>query len=210
MVEIALKKEAEGTFLWVSLMVIDLEKEPKYNVKHKLKEPPQGLNKTYSRILNENIPSEAREDVQFLLLSMVAARRPLEIEEIASAFAVWKDGTVLSGQNVDEYTDISSLDVQDREDRSPLSWAAKNGHEAIIRLLLATGKVEPDSRDKAGRSPLCWTIKGSNTLPICGAPWKCGHNHKAVAKLLLSTGNVEFVAGVTELLGTDEAVHADI
>lgn len=106
MVQNALKNEAESTFLWVSLMLADLEKEPKYNVKHKLKRLPKGLNETYTQILNENISSEAREDVQFLLLIMVAARRPLRKNEIASAFAVWKDGLVLANQDVDEYTDV--------------------------------------------------------------------------------------------------------
>ncbi|KFY45994.1 hypothetical protein V494_00659 [Pseudogymnoascus sp. VKM F-4513 (FW-928)] len=106
MVQNALKNEAEGTFLWVSLMVADLEKEPKYNVKRKLNNLPKGLNETYSRILNENISEEMRDDAQFLLLTMVAARRPLRQEEIASAFALWKNGSVLSNQDVDEYTDI--------------------------------------------------------------------------------------------------------
>ncbi|KFZ13980.1 hypothetical protein V501_03452 [Pseudogymnoascus sp. VKM F-4519 (FW-2642)] len=106
MVEDALKNEADGTFLWVSLMVADLEKEHNYNVKDKLKLLPKGLNETYAQILNQNITREAREDVQFLLLSMVAARRPLRKMEMASAFAVWKHGLVLSSQDVEEYTDI--------------------------------------------------------------------------------------------------------
>lgn len=49
MVKDALKNEAEGTFLWISLMVADLEREPKYNVKHKLKGLPKGLYETYTR-----------------------------------------------------------------------------------------------------------------------------------------------------------------
>jgi ankyrin repeat protein len=39
---------------------------------------------------------------------------------------------------------------------APLLWAAKNGHEAIVKLLLDTGKVKVDSRDYDGRTSLSW------------------------------------------------------
>jgi ankyrin repeat protein len=46
------------------------------------------------------------------------------------------------------------------------------GHEAIIKLLLATGKIDVDSKDSSyGRTPLSWTAK---------------KGHKAVVKLLLA------------------------
>jgi ankyrin repeat protein len=36
----------------------------------------------------------------------------------------------------------------------PLWWAARNGHEAVVKLLLETGKVEVDAKDRDGWAPL--------------------------------------------------------
>ena len=55
--------------------------------------------------------------------------------------------------------------------RTPLLWAARNRHEAVLKLLLAKDGVKPDSKDSEyGRMPLSWA-----------AP----NGHEAVAKLLL-------------------------
>ena len=55
--------------------------------------------------------------------------------------------------------DVDSLDSYGR---APLSWAAKNGHEAVVKLLLDTGKVDVDSKDtEFGRTPLLWADRKS-------------------------------------------------
>jgi ankyrin repeat domain-containing protein 50 len=50
------------------------------------------------------------------------------------------------------------------------------GHEAVVKLLLDTDKVEVDSMDGSGRTPLSWAAE---------------NGHEAVVKLLLDTGKVK-------------------
>ena len=53
----------------------------------------------------------------------------------------------------------------------------EGGHEAVVKLLLATGKVDVDSKDtEYDQTPLSWAAAGG---------------HEAVVKLLLDTGKVD-------------------
>ena len=64
------------------------------------------------------------------------------------------------------------LNIKDEWGRTPLSWAAEQGHEAIVKLLVEMG-AELESRDDSGRRPLSWAA---------------GEGHEAVVKLLLDKG----------------------
>jgi ankyrin repeat protein len=59
--------------------------------------------------------------------------------------------------------------------RTPLSWAAGNGHNTIAQLLLKK-KVDPDSKTSNGRTPLSWAA---------------GNGHEAVVRLLLEQHGVQ-------------------
>ncbi|KAH0536092.1 hypothetical protein FGG08_006997, partial [Glutinoglossum americanum] len=67
-------------------------------------------------------------------------------------------------------------ELQDSYRRTPLSWAAGNGHEAAVKLLLATEKVDLDSKDSFGQTPLSRAAESG---------------HEAVVKLLLATEKVD-------------------
>jgi Ankyrin repeats (3 copies)/Ankyrin repeats (many copies) len=68
-------------------------------------------------------------------------------------------------------------DLKDSHSSTPLSWAARGGHEAVVKLLVETGKVDVDSKVKYhGRTPLSLAAE---------------KGHEAVVKLLVETGKVD-------------------
>ena len=61
------------------------------------------------------------------------------------------------------------------------------GHEAVVKLLLATGQVDVDSKDTIyNRTPLSWAAE---------------NGHEAVVKLLLATGQVDVDSKDTSTIG---------
>ena len=60
--------------------------------------------------------------------------------------------------------------------KTPLLWAAKNGHEGAVKLLLELEDVDPDRPDNQGSTPLSWAAY---------------HGHEGVAQLLLGQKDVD-------------------
>jgi hypothetical protein len=103
-----------------------------------------------------------------------------------------------------------SVDLKDSYGRTPLAWAAGNGHEAVVKLLLEKGaELETKGiKDKFfGMTPLAWAAgngheavvkllleKGAELETKSGSfgrtplAWAAGNGHEAVVKLLLEKG----------------------
>ena len=70
------------------------------------------------------------------------------------------------------------LDSKDKDGRTPLSHAARKGHEAVVKLLRETTNIKANNnlKDRNGRTPLLYAAM---------------NGYKAVVKLLLETGQVK-------------------
>ncbi|KAK8923034.1 Ankyrin repeat domain-containing protein 50 [Metarhizium anisopliae] len=101
----------------------------------------------------------------------------------------------------------ADIDIRDRDRRTPLSWAARNGHEAVVKLLIEKGANTETTESYYGQTPLLWAArnghkavvkllieKGANietTESYYGQTplfWAAGNGHEAVVKLLLENG----------------------
>jgi ankyrin repeat domain-containing protein 50 len=70
----------------------------------------------------------------------------------------------------------ANVNAKGKLGRTPLSCAVEEGHEAVVRLLLAHSDVEADSKDKYSRTPLWRAAEGG---------------HEALVRLLLARSDVE-------------------
>ncbi|KAH0556074.1 hypothetical protein GP486_005987 [Trichoglossum hirsutum] len=67
-------------------------------------------------------------------------------------------------------------DAKDVYGRTPLSWAAIGGHEAVVRLLVERDDVKADSKDRRDRTPLSYSAE---------------EGHEMVIQLLVDRGDIE-------------------
>jgi ankyrin repeat protein len=70
----------------------------------------------------------------------------------------------------------SRADSKDHRGRTSLSWAAGEGHEEVVRLLVERDDVEADSKDDNDRTPLSWAAE---------------NGHEATVRLLVERDDVE-------------------
>ncbi|KAF3074334.1 Ankyrin repeat domain-containing protein 50 [Trichoderma lentiforme] len=130
-------------------------------------------------------------------------------------------------------SDKANIESEDKNGWTPLWWAAKNGHEDVIKLLLAAG-ANINIKDKHGQTLLGWATRDENKaiakvlLQMDNTNVESRHyisralifhvdnkEHEAVIKLLLTAGadtNAKDEDGLTALswaakIGYEAAIH---
>jgi ankyrin repeat protein len=118
---------------------------------------------------------------------------------LAAYFGVYEAANILISH-------VQSLDTKDSNNRTPLSWAAENGHEAVVKLLLEKG-ADLETRSQSGQTPLSWAARQGDEAVVKlllekGADletrdsmygqtplsWAAENGREAVVKLLLEKG----------------------
>ena len=113
-----LSEGADGTFLWVSYAVKELQKTPPSETSATLSRQPKGLNGIYERMLLE-IDDSKRQEVVEMLRWLVAAERPLRLSELKAGLVSRIRGTNTTS-NIEERVGFagSILKVVDSTDPS--------------------------------------------------------------------------------------------
>ncbi|PON28046.1 hypothetical protein TGAM01_v203183 [Trichoderma gamsii] len=87
-----LKSKANGTFLWVALVIGQLRHTKHRDIEDVLEEMPEGLESLYSLILTRLTKQKDKDVYQILLSTVAAAERPLRLEELLTFISFrWKD-----------------------------------------------------------------------------------------------------------------------
>jgi ankyrin repeat protein len=106
--------------------------------------------------------------------------------------------------------DGAEVNLKDGFGRTPLSYAAENGFEAVVRLLVDRGDIHADSKDKNNQTPLSWAAENGHEAMVrllvdrddiqadsrdyfdrTPLSWAARNGHAAVVRLLVDRDDVQ-------------------
>ncbi|KAB2568639.1 Ankyrin repeat domain-containing protein 50 [Lasiodiplodia theobromae] len=232
-----IQEKASGVFMWVVLVVEILNKEHDrgrmHALRRRLQEIPSELHELFREILTRD--SHNRDELVLCIQWVLFARQPLSPEQLYFAILSGVEADAISRWDPDEIsidvikrfildsskglTEITKSKLQkvqfihesDNNGQTALSSAAEKGHEAVVRLLLETDKVDVNSKDNNGQTALSSAaqkgheavarllletgkadLNSKDNSGRTALSWAGAREHEALARLLLETGKVNF------------------
>lgn len=136
-VQHALKSKASGTFLWVALVLKELEKAQPWSMLNAIREMPSGLQAYYMRMLIKIQELDAAHGAycQPIISTMTVSYRPLQLLELAVLSGL-PTQYFQSSQNVQTAVDLCGSFLTVRADQVYLI------HQSVRNFLLAEAKPE--------------------------------------------------------------------
>ena len=102
------------------------------------------------------------------------------------------------------------IELKDERKRTPLSWAAESGHEAVVRLLIARDDIDVNAKDKYGWTSLSRAAENGHEAVVrlliarddidvnakdnygwTSLSWAAENGHEAVVRLLLARDDID-------------------
>ncbi|UKZ48672.1 hypothetical protein TrVGV298_002900 [Trichoderma virens] len=155
-----LKGKAQGTFLWVALVVEQLHRTDRWEVEDVLEEVPKDLEDLYGLILDrsEKLGRKGREVCQVLLSIVTTAKRPLHLGELLVFInSHWKDSkgfkTTYDVRDVRDMAKSCGSILSIREDtvyfihQSAKDYVVENAAQRIFPILYQHYKMFEASLD---------------------------------------------------------------
>ena len=139
--------------------------------------------------------------------------------EISNKFTRKFSGAhVIAYFGLDEIVVDFSMELKDDNGRTPLSWAAERGHEAVVRLLVKRDDVDINAKDNEGITPLIFAavsghkgvvqplierddieVNAKDGTGKTALIWAAGYGYEAVVRqLLIERNDVEINARDSE------------
>ncbi|RYP19245.1 hypothetical protein DL765_003446 [Monosporascus sp. GIB2] len=127
----------------------------------------------YPRYLNAALPLAVRNGWDEVVVTCLELKADIDGQDEGGRTALSYSAELGSQRWAERFIDIGArLDLSDKDDNTPLAWAAATGNIQIARALLNKRQVNPDARNRKGQTPL----------------WLAAENgHDATVQLLVET-----------------------
>jgi ankyrin repeat protein len=163
----------------------------------------------------EQLPGEWQNGEIFKnLMPLDEGTRKWNIALILEDLEEYKEADIRLQKAIESYEIVlgkeSSYFLKSHYGLTPLLWAAGNGYNAVVNILLSKYSTDPDLKNRGGLTPLWWAVRNGHDTAVkllldtgkveadlkddedrTPLSWAAHQGYVAIVKLLLETGRVE-------------------